>query len=526
MRNRTVRIAALLLTGAALMWSLTGCGQRINTVQTETETESETQEKQTEAPAPPATEKTTETEMQSETQKLITSVDYTSKDGTVKITLPDNTWKVTQDADEMRMFQSGNAAIINIVHANTDTAMKNLSVMTSENALDESLKSQYTKPDDYEIQEFSSTNVNDINLYRYTVKYNAAARMWAYSVTNAVVASDQAYVVTGTVTDDNKTLLDSVKKAVESFQVLGDSTLKSVTGKVITGTTQKTSETVNPNTGSTQELTSLSDYGAPVTLVTTDVVNMRAQPGTDAGIMTTLNGSTSVSVVGETKNWFKVNVGGNIGYIRKDFLVYPNSNTKTSETTATEAPSGNTASQSSAELGTATNYGSATTLYASADVNIRTQPGTDSTIAGSLGTGTSVTVVGETDNWFIVNIGGQTGYISKGYLTYDNSVSNGTQASSSNISGGGGSSTDGSGSGSGSSTTPSSPSAVSGTVTGTTVDSITVAGDDGKTYTIYYGDASVSSSDGLYSGVHVNVSLDSAQAAGDGTLYATSVVGN
>ena len=521
MKNRTVRIAALLLTGAALMWSLSGCGQRINTVQTETETESETQAKQTETTAPPVTEKETETEVQSETQKLITSVDYTSKDGSVKITLPDNTWKVTQDADEMRVFQSGNAAIINIVHANTDTALKNLSVLTSQQALDESLKSQYTKPDDYEIQEFTATNVNNINLYRYTVKYNAAARMWAYSVTNAVVASDQAYVVTGTVTDDNKTLLDSVKKAVESFQVLGDSTLKSVTGKVITGTTQKTSETVNPNTGSTQELTSLSDYGTTVTLVTTDTVNMRSQPGTDSSIMTTLTPKTNVSVVGETKNWFKVNIGGNIGYIRKDFLVY--GNTTSSETTATEAAGGNTSAPSSAELGTATTYGSATSLYASADVNIRTAPGTDSAVAGSLGKGTSVSVIGETDNWFIVSVGGQTGYVSKGYLTYDSSVSNGTSASSENISGGGGSS---SGSGSGSGSSSASPSAVSGTVTGTTVDSITVAGDDGNTYTIYYGDASVSSSDGLYSGVHVNVNLDTAQAAGDGTLYATSVVGN
>jgi len=57
------------------------------------------------------------------------------------------------------------------------------------------------------------------------------------------------------------------------------------------------------------------------------------------------------------------------------------------------------------------------------------------------------------------------------------------------------------------------------------VDTITVAGDDGKTYTIYYGDASVNTQDGLYSGVYISASLDSAQAAGDGTLYANSISG-
>ena len=56
-------------------------------------------------------ESETEAETTPETQRLITSVDYTSKDGTVKITLPDNTWKVTQDADEMRVFSSGNDAM-------------------------------------------------------------------------------------------------------------------------------------------------------------------------------------------------------------------------------------------------------------------------------------------------------------------------------------------------------------------------------------------------------------------------------
>lgn len=52
----------------------------------------------------------------------------------MQITLPDSTWKVTQDADEMRVFSSGSAAMINIVHAADDTQMKNVSVYESEDA--------------------------------------------------------------------------------------------------------------------------------------------------------------------------------------------------------------------------------------------------------------------------------------------------------------------------------------------------------------------------------------------------------
>ena len=63
-------------------------------------------------------------------------------DGSIRITLPDSTWKVTQDADEMRVFSSGSAAMINIVHAADATAMRNLSVQESEEELETSLRKQ------------------------------------------------------------------------------------------------------------------------------------------------------------------------------------------------------------------------------------------------------------------------------------------------------------------------------------------------------------------------------------------------
>ena len=510
MKKQIFREIVSAAAAGVCVLALSGCGQRINTV---VETEPQTTRQTVQITESVQTETEAVTERETPAQKLITSVDYTSKDGSVKITLPDNTWKVTQDADEMRVFQSGSAAIINIVHANTPTAMKNLSVMTSRESLDSSLKSQYSADNAYEIEDFTTTNVNNVDVYRYIVKYNDARRMWAYAVTNAIVAQDQAYVVTGTVTDENQALLASVRKAVESFRVLNDDTLKGVTGEIITGTAQKTSETINTSTMSGQELKSLKAYGTTATLVTVDTVNMRAQPGTDAAILTTLTGSARVTVTGETQNWFQVSVNGNTGYIRKDFLVYPNqAQTQNQETAA------DTSNQSSAELGTATNYGSAATLYASSNVNIRSAPGTDSAVAGSLASGMAVSVIGETDNWFIVSIGGTTGYVSKAYLTSDSSVSNGTTASVDNTSGGN--------SGQNSETTdPSSISSVSGTVTSTTVDTITVAGDDGRTYTIYYGGASVNTEDGLYSGVYISAALDGSQAAEDGTLYANSISG-
>ena len=43
-----------------------------------------------------------------------------------------------------------------------------------------------------------------------------------------------------------------------------------------------------------------------------------------------------------------------------------------------------------------------TTLYTTTDVNVRSQPGTSSGLVDSLGSGQSLQVIGETDNWYYI----------------------------------------------------------------------------------------------------------------------------
>ena len=170
-------------------------------------------------------------------------------------------------------------------------------------------------------------------------------------------------------------------------------------------------------------------------------------------------------------------------------------------------------------------YGSSTTLYTTTDVNVRSQPGTSSGLVDSLGSGQSLQVIGETDNWYVVSINGTTGYISKSYVSSTQSSTPGSSSTSGN-SGSGNSSSGNNGSGnstSGSST--SNTGTVSGTVIGTTMDSITIQGDDGNTYTINTSDANVSTTDGLYDGLYISANIDYSNSTSSG-LYATSVTGH
>lgn len=495
MKNKIIFWVSL---AAAVSVAATGCGRSrggADVVVRESETEVQTQ-----AQVPVTVD---ESETETEAPKLITSVEYTSKDGTVKITLPDNTWKVTQDADEMRVFSSASDAMINIVHASTDSAMKTLSVQTTKEDLEAALTKQYSDTNAYDIQSFEKNTIGNVNTYRYVVKYNAAARMWAYSVTSGIVAPDQAYVITGTVTNDNSTLLKAVEDSVDSFTVLKDEELKNVTGATVAGTTTPETKT-GDSTTSTQENASLKAYGAATTLYSNDTVNVRSGPGTDAEVIGGFGPGDAVMVIGETSNWYQVSVNGQTGYVRKDFL--------TSNSNATQTPAQTSSSaEASGESATAYNYGSAVTMYATDGVNVRSQPSTGSDVNGTLNSGTSVTVVGETDNWYIVSTGSGTGYISKSYLSSTAPATGGTSDGSG--SSGGSSSGSGGGSGSGS---------LSGTVTGSTADTITLLGDDGNTYIVYTGEADITTTSGLYSGLYVNVAYS--QNA-DGSLSASYVSG-
>ena len=520
---------------------LSGCGQSREELLKDKETKQMTEavpitEKVTEAPAEDAPE------TESETQKLITSVDYTSKDGTIKITLPDNTWKVTQDADEMRVFSSGSAAMINIVHAGTESAMNNLSIMKTEEDLKASLTRQYSDANAYEVESFVNNTINNVNTYRYVVKYNATARMWAYAVTYGIIAENQAYVISGTVTDENKSLLSAVEKSVDSFHILKDESLKTVTTDVIPGKTQTAAGTAQNGGTAQTEANGTKEYGYDAYLYTNDHVNVRKMPGTDAEVLDTMAKGDKVKVTGESDGWFKVDINGNTGYIRKDFLVNQPVDGQTS----------NSADVSQAEESTGTMYGTSTTLYASDGVNIRRKPGTDSSVIGSLYAGSAVSVIGETDNWFIISVDGNNGYVSKAYLTSDSSVVNtannggttdnsgttgntGTTDNTGNTTNGGTTdntgtadntgTTDNSGNNGNTGNSTGSSSSISGEVVSTGVDYVTVKGEDGSTYNVYYGDTTPNTVDGLYDGVYVEISVDNNQTSDDGTLYATGVQG-
>lgn len=142
-------------------------------------------------------------------------------------------------------------------------------------------------------------------------------------------------------------------------------------------------------------------------VINASAVRMRSGPGTGYGILGTYNKGTSMTVTGESGDWYKVRYNGSDGYVYKTYV---------------------TLSQGSGFTVTEKEDTEAVVVSA---VNMRTGPATGYTSMRVLGSGVRVTITGTSGNWSRVEYNGSTGYIFSSYLSTNLSSSGSGSTSSS-----------------------------------------------------------------------------------------------
>ena len=134
---------------------------------------------------------------------------------------------------------------------------------------------------------------------------------------------------------------------------------------------------------------------AVTTMATTAPLNLRDASNINAGVIDVMPEGTSVPVYGMTADgWYHVKYQDKEGFCYYRFLNFEGS-----------------------EDGTVRD-GKATTMYATAPLNVREQPSTDSRIVGSLAVDEGVNVVAKHDGWFTVSIDGVDRYCYGEYLGF------------------------------------------------------------------------------------------------------------
>lgn len=172
---------------------------------------------------------------------------------------------------------------------------------------------------------------------------------------------------------------------------VSEDALKEINGKTQTQTQTQTQTTV----AETPKVNSELKY-----TVTADVLNVRTGASTGHDIIAKVQEGQVLQVIGQENGWFKVNVNGQTGYVSGDFVT-------TGE-----------------KKGTAVQQGTGNYTVKVSSLNVRTGPSASHTVLGTVSKGQTVQVVGEVQDWFKINYNGETGYVSKNFVSKGGTTTN------------------------------------------------------------------------------------------------------
>lgn len=127
-------------------------------------------------------------------------------------------------------------------------------------------------------------------------------------------------------------------------------------------------------------------------------LNLRTAPDASSTIITSYPVNTKVSVVTFGSTWCKVTVNGNTGYMATRFLSAANSGAYTKPVNPFAATLKN--------------------INGGSIVNFRQAPGMKTKVIMQVKVGTAVTVLEMGENWSLVELNGQRGYVSTYFLKY------------------------------------------------------------------------------------------------------------
>ena len=136
--------------------------------------------------------------------------------------------------------------------------------------------------------------------------------------------------------------------------------------------------------------------------------NLRVRSGasTNSSILGYITNNTEVSIVGTEGSWYKIQYNGGYGYVSKEYITVNGSSSN-------NGGSSNNNSSSETEINK-TGY-----VYnvSSGGLRVRKEASTSSTVLGTLYSGNSVNIIGETGSWYKIKYNSSYAYVHKDYIT-------------------------------------------------------------------------------------------------------------
>jgi peptidoglycan/xylan/chitin deacetylase (PgdA/CDA1 family) len=134
--------------------------------------------------------------------------------------------------------------------------------------------------------------------------------------------------------------------------------------------------------------TYLASLSGGTAMVTTANLNFRTGPGTGYSIIMVIPKGSQVMVDSTSGGWAHASYSGRTGYLSMTYL-----------------------------SGSLPDTGGAYTRYTTADLNLRSGPGTGYAILAVIPRGTELTITSSGNGWAVTSYGGRSGYVSTAYLS-------------------------------------------------------------------------------------------------------------
>ena len=183
------------------------------------------------------------------------STTYTSTDRSISIELSDATWANRSDEGDLISFESPDQGRILIIHGEGAEDMASAVIPSTEDlAVSLEQASDLVNGTDFEIRRYSATNVNGVNVYSYVTRMLNTEKSGGYSfVINKYFANDNEYYsITASGINGSQRAYNRLAEAVDSFQILGESTLSAATStQSADGTSSEDGQTAASNNGVT-----------------------------------------------------------------------------------------------------------------------------------------------------------------------------------------------------------------------------------------------------------------------------------
>lgn len=163
-------------------------------------------------------------------------------------------------------------------------------------------------------------------------------------------------------------------------------------------TTEKFQDTTAADICNTESTTSVvieEFYG--VVNTKKDPLNMRSFPSIESDILTKIPKGTTIVIISEESDWFKVRYSNIEGYVSKQYILLGDDNIEIEENNSRNTLIGIVITEKDS-------------------LNVRTSPSIDSHKIGTVPKGSQVSIIAENGDWYEIEYNNSTGFVSKKYI--------------------------------------------------------------------------------------------------------------